>query len=325
MKHRIWMLAGLCLLWGCARGAAPVRVPTEPPMELSPRIEEEPMVAPTAPPVEAEVALSAAQTDAETEESFAGTCQSVGDRLPFSSDMDGDGEKETLSLAVSVGEDDYPRWQVVLTDGAETYTFLTGVGEDMPFDLYAGDLNQDGQWEVYFCGDLASSDYVIYALGPKLTPFTFEPDERAERWGGSQTNAELNGFIDGFEDDHLVVIGVVDMLGTNWGVRNYCIGDDGIIGPISTVWTYSEEREPLAVTRDLPANAARARKEPGEAFTVPAGEKLTLLCSDGCRYAWFVTDSGKQGVLTLTYDENGQWFIDGRPEEDYFETLPYAG
>ncbi len=40
---------------------------------------------------------------------------------------------------------------------------------------------------------------------------------------------------------------------------------------------------------------------------------------------WFETDEGKSGVLLLTPDRDDMWLIDGVPEADYFESLPYSG
>ena len=77
--------------------------------------------------------------------------------------------------------------------------------------------------------------------------------------------------------------------------------------------------------RELTAYRAAVRKEPGEAFTLMPGEKIVPLASDGCKRMWFETADGKGGVLLLTRDEETMWRIDGVPEAEYFEFLPYSG
>ena len=116
------------------------------------------------------------------------------------------------------------------------------------------------------------------------------------------------------------------MLGTHWGVRTMAIGEDGIIGPVSTVWTFDEDMDrALTVKRALTAYSARARKDPGEVFTLEPGTRIVPLCSDGQERMWFETDKGKGGVLLLVPDEEDMWLIDGTPEADCFEELPYSG
>ena len=115
------------------------------------------------------------------------------------------------------------------------------------------------------------------------------------------------------------------MLGTHFGVRNFAIGDDGIIGPVSSVWAFDEEDRPLTVIRELSAYRAAVRKEPGEAFSLLPGDRILPLASDGCGRMWFETEGDQGGVLLLTPSEESMWLIDGVPEAAYFELLPYAG
>ena len=81
----------------------------------------------------------------------------------------------------------------------------------------------------------------------------------------------------------------------------------------------------LTVKRALTAYSARARKDPGEAFVLEPGTRIVPLCSDGQERMWFETEKGKGGVLLLVPDEENMWLIDGEPEADFFEYLPYSG
>ena len=315
------LLAGI-LLMGCAQAKKPAAEPSRAPEATAAPAAEETYApvavetaAPTHMPEEAEAA----------EPQWVGTCHSLLDELPYAVDLDLDGRMELIDLRAIPGADEYPHWAIVLTKDGEERLFQTEIPYDMPHDLWLGDLNEDGAYELFFHGDMASDDYLIYALHPDLTPILFEPDDRYAAWIEEQDNTIFGGYIDGFEDDHIVIEGVVDMLGTHFGVRNFAIGDDGVIGPVSSVWEFNEEDRPLTVVRELTAYRAAVRKEPGEAFTLMPGEKIVPLASDGCERMWFETADGKGGVLLLTRDEETMWRIDGVPEAAYFELLPYAG
>ncbi len=264
----------------------------------------------------------------QEDERILGHCISILDALPYAVDLDGDGTEETVACMTYVPEDEYPRWAIVVHTGEEEKRFETDIPYDTACDLWVGDLDEDGQYELFFHGDMASNDYVIYGFRSDLSQLLFEPDERAVRWGGDAVTNVYDGYIQGFEDGHIVIEGVVDMLGTHWGVRNFAIGDDGVIGPVSTVWTFDEDIEadrPLVVQKELTGYTARVRKDPGEAFLLTPGEKVYPLASDGCERLWFRTESGKEGVLLLTPDEDNMWRIDGVPEAEFFEFLPYSG
>jgi len=323
-KHIRLVFGGLLLLsglLGCAQAQATQRAaePTRP-VTVAPQETQAPAATEALPS-----AAPAQEKQESAEPLWAGTCHSLSEALPYAVDIDLDGTPETLDLRAIPGEDGCPRWAIVLTKGEEERLFQTEIPFDMPCDLWLGDLNEDGAYELFFHGDMASNDYLIYALRPDLTPFLFEPDDRYARWEEEQRDTVFAGYIDGFEDGHIVIEGVVDMLGTHFGVRNFAIGDDGIIGPVSTVWQFNEEDRPLTVTRELKVYRAGVRKEPGEAFLLQPGDRILPLASDGCECMWFETENGKGGVLMLVPDEENMWLIDGVPEAECFEELPYSG
>ena len=265
------------------------------------------------------------EDDGAAEERIVGHCISILDALPYRADLDGDGQAEIVDLTTLPGTDGQPRWTVSVQKGEEVKLSQTDILDDMPYDLWAGDLDEDGQYELFFHGDMASDDYVIYAWRWDLAPLRFQRDDRYG-WGDEDDPTVFAAAIEGFEDGHIIVVGVVDMLGTHWGVRTLALGEDGIIGPVSTVWTFDEDMDrALTVKRALTAYSARARKDPGEAFVLEPGTRIVPLCSDGQERMWFETDKGKGGVLLLVPDEEDMWLIDGTPEADCFEELPYSG
>ena len=335
--HKNLLAAGGLILLTALLGCGGQKVPVEASFEKAPLVMSEGTSAPVLPEQTSTQApaATAAPAPEETEApapEWEGTCRSIVDELPYAVDLDMDGTAEVVDLRAVPGEDGYPRWAIVLTKGGAETLFQTDIPNDTDYGLWVGDLDEDGQNELFFHGDMASYDYLIYAFRCDLTPIPFAPDERAERWGGSESAYVYDGFIAGFEDDHLVVDGIVDMLGTHVGVRNFSIDEEGVIGPVSTVWAfiYEDYDDPeldraLTVKRELTAYRAGVRKDPGEPFTLSPGEKIYPLASDGFSRMWFETESGRQGVLLLTPDQESMWLIDGVPEADCFETLPYAG
>lgn len=329
MKKAVSIFCLLLLLTGCKSAptaeqttAAPrptVHVTLAPATTAAPT--DLPLLEPTPAPVPVESA-------AEDEKRILGRCVSILEELPYGADLDGDGQTEIVDLTTLPGEeDDCPRWTVSVQKGEEVKLIQTDIPADMPCDLWVGDLDEDGGYEIFFHGDMASDDYLIYAWRHDLSLLFFEPDDRFLRWDEQEGESSVfAGAIAGFEDGHIIVEGVVDMLGTHWGVRTLALGDDGVIGPVSTVWTFDEDMDrALTVKRALTAYKAKARKDPGEAFTLEPGTRIVPLCSDGRERMWFETDKGRQGVLLLTPDEEHMWLIDGTPEADCFEELPYAG
>ena len=327
----------LLLLGGCQGAAANEAAPvlsdqTAREMQIRPEADAAGTLAPVPSPG-SEASWPLTSTEQEEEDLPLGYCISIRDNLPCSIDLDGDGEPEIVDMITQPGAlDGCPRWTVSVKKGAQERTFQTDILEDMPFDLWVGDLDEDGSAEIFFHGDEASDDYIVYAWRSDLTPILFEPDDRLVRTdpdeGGSDGKSPVfSGYIEGFEDGHIVIEGVVDMLGTHWGVRTFAIGDDGIIGPVSSVWSFEEDDRYLTVAQELTAYGAKVARDPGEAFTLTAGEKVYPLASDGCARMWFKTGGGKTGVLLLTPDEDGMvmWRIDGAPEAEFFEFLPYSG
>ncbi len=319
-KYIAFLLGGLLLLsalTGCraAQAAAPAPTSVPAPTAVTQVITETPVPA-----------AEALQTLLEEEavERLQGECVSVVEELPYAVDLDNDGTMETVDLAAYTKADDCPRWAVVLLQNGQEKRSETWIPCDGWYDLWVGDLDNDGGYEIFFHGDTASDDYMIYGFRNHLTPIPFAPDERLYRYGKMEGDQVLNARVEGFEEGHLVVTGPVDMLGTHDGLRHYAVNEAGVMAPLSSVWTFEEERT-VTVTKALTAYEAGPRKEPGAAFPLEAGEKLTPLCSDGFSRLWFRTKAGKNGVLLMTPDEENMWLIDGTPEAEFFEVLYYAG
>ena len=282
MKRSILYMGSLCLLLalgGCrgddraAEPAAPasaaptptvaVRLETETPAVTPEVLEALTKGEPDMTPVEVPPETAHEGPDAEDERILA-YCVSIKDALPCTVDLDGDGTMETVDMTTRPEESDgCPRWAVSVTRGDQVKLAETDILDDMPWDLWVGDLDEDGSYEIFFHGDEASDDYIIYAWRHDLTPISFEPDDRLVRGNCEQDLTTFAGYVEGFEDGHMVIQGFVDMLGTHWGVRTFAIGDDGVIGPMSTVWAF-EGQGTQGSRRGLPSACGGKGVPPGQ-------------------------------------------------------------
>ncbi len=179
MKRFMLCLAGLLLL-GCSTirsGAAPAA-----PSADAPAPTPKPTVTVTLVPE----TLAPAAILQESER-ILGHCVSIVDQLPYVVDLNDDGTLETVDLASYVPEDECPRWEIVMTGDGREKRFETEIPCDMPYDLWVGDLDEDGAYELFFHGDMASDDYLIYGFRSDLSSLLFEPSQRTARSSGSNS------------------------------------------------------------------------------------------------------------------------------------------
>lgn len=257
------------------------------------------------------------------EEEHNGTLpREISGSLPFSYDIDGDGEKETLTMdSYSPGEGITRRR--LLVDGKPA------VGEaespsDAPGELWIADVNWDGTAELFYSFDAGSDDYLTIGWhGDTLEPMAFTGDSRYGADPGEWHSALEGRLL--FSAYAPVVDGWIYQLGTYAAVRPYELREDGVMAPRAYYdWSYRANRQWLTVRRYLPVTM----DDVGQAV-LTEGETIRLLGSEGGTIR-FITSGGQRGVLRaeVRREEDGSfagWFIDGLPEDDYFEFLPYAG
>ena len=224
-------------------------------------------------------------------------------------DMDGDGEQE--AVLVSVDEDAYTT-TVTVEDGDAVRTETLEAA--MTFlRAYDGDANaDDGLRELYLTGNCGSDDYETHV-------FCIKDGELKHAW--------LYGEIVSADGAMVTLRTSVDVLGTFGAMCEYVLSDDWSFvmePPVYTVihfedeWTYRG----ITVKRDgLPATDAS-----GAAVALPAGTRLLLAETDARSYAALEDEGGaRYRVAIEKHNDEWEWYIDGIPESEWFEMLPYAG
>jgi len=254
------------------------------------------------------------------EQDFLSLPAEIYRQLPFAWDIDGDGERETLDL-LHARENGTDRWQLTV-DGDPAPGGVWALGDLVT--LWLCDLDFDGVTEILFSGNMGSDDFVTCGWhGDTLDPITFTGEDRYWRDPGETAETvEGRAVISG---GTLVMERWNYQLGTYYATRPFALREDGTLAPNDEFeWEYRRNTQWLTVKSNLSVTL----DEVGRAVLVP-GEELRLVGALGST-ARIVTRAGEYGTLDLEYrieDDNGYagWYINGVPEDEYFEFLPYVG
>ena len=246
-------------------------------------------------------------------------------------DLDGDGVPEDVSWAMTPGEyDDMLALTVDPGDYARTYwTDIIYNGQ-----VYIKDLDDDGIPEILMTGDVASDDYYTWCLrymDGRLTEVLFPDSNRGENTNGYFPQGY--GLITRLTDYYIELSGSQDVLGTWMASRRISLERSGHFEFCDNyVWErawdpYSDEdnlweyaaltvRSPVAYTGDH--GCADGILEPGDQLLVYATDKQSE--------ALFYTPDDITGILSISpdYERGWGWLVNGVPEEDCFEYIPYA-
>ena len=234
-------------------------------------------------------------------------------------DLDTDGAMETVQLLRIW--DQYDQQSFILRIQKGTEVFDTGMDEgELSYPpsfnarIWLADLDADACPEIYFCGDMASDDYVLNVWScksgtPEQIPF--------------EDQLFLEASILSISEGSLQLESTQDVLGSYEAVRAYVL-HDGVLVPLGDAWqivpantSYSR----LSLVRDLPVTL-----DDGTESTFGPGTILQVTGTDGKSFVDVITEDGVTGRIAITQPAGDwQWYINGEPELEYFELVPYAG
>ena len=234
-------------------------------------------------------------------------------------ELDTDGAMETVQQLRIWDQYDQQSFILRIQKGAEV--FDTGMDEgELSYPpsfnarIWLADLDADACPEIYFCGDMSSDDYVLNAWScksgtPELIPF--------------EDQLFLEASILSISEGSLQLESTQDVLGSYEAVRAYVL-HDGVLVPLGDAWqivpantSYSR----LSLVRDLPVTL-----DDGTESTFGPGTILQVTGTDGKSFVDVITEDGVTGRIAITQPAGDwQWYINGEPELEYFELVPYAG
>lgn len=175
---------------------------------------------------------------------------------------------------------------------------------------------EDGRSFVILDADYASDDFVTFVY--ELTDGTLQERDRLE--GVSLQDGTVN-------TETLTLRMHLDVLGTYSSLMNYTIGEDGRLVQGEEFFRIQPDdtgQKMLTTVRELPVVI-----EDKEAV-LPKGTRLYITGTDNEGTAVFHNeDTQTDGEIRYTRGDKGEdtWtiYIDGIPDYEYFETIPYAG
>ncbi len=174
-----------------------------------------------------------------------------------------------------------------------------------------------GRSYVLLDTDYASDDYVTFVY--EVTDGTVKETDRAE--GVSLQDGNIN-------TEKLRLSMHLDVLGSYKGFMDYALNDAGKLEQQQEIFEIPAETSPwglLTVTKELPVTM-----DEGGQKTLSSGTSIRVIGSDNQGTIRFrVEGTEQEGSISYTRgngtDDEWTLSIDGVPETEYFESIPYAG
>ena len=249
-------------------------------------------------------------------------------------DLDGDGAKESVTWK-SVPLDEYDDEVVVevIPASGEAITWHSGT-------LYSAwacvdDLDGDGVMELLVTGDLMSDDYATFCLHLADGALTLLPV--ANTFRGADPEAEPYcdagyGMITAIGPNKLELTGSQDVLGTYFGSRTFTLKDGRLELNDDGLWHFetgdadSWEYRALTPKAEIAATFVDGDQQISAGMPESFNVRIQITASDRTSVAWFVTEDGREGFLSIAPDEENGWgtLVNGVSEEELFEFVPYA-
>ena len=238
-------------------------------------------------------------------------------------DLDADGTDETIYWRFAL-LDEYDTEVVLNVDGSEYHT-----GQLLSAGVYFSRVDSDDRYEIFISGDEMSDDFITFCLhyeNGNYEHIWFEDAFRGDNNGGFLP--EGYGYVTQLGPNCVVLRGTQDVLGTHSASRSYTLTDGRFEFSDSGLWYFDpdvtdpEVWEYAALTLKHDLHVHFYDKE----GTLHPGDKLLVVSSDKQSIVWFQTSDDRGGYFEISpRDDDGYgFFVDGIPEEDMFEYLPYA-
>lgn len=179
---------------------------------------------------------------------------------------------------------------------------------------------EDGRVFVLLVADHASDDYelFLYEVTDGKLKMTDQQDNLFLGDGSVSAGGRKNGM--------LMLQKNVNVFGSYQCSMTYSIGDDGKLVPDEEFFQVDIDNYPysvLTVTRELPVSVN------GGQTTLQTGTQIRITGTNDAGIALFETTDGKvSGEIHYTEPEGDSEFyhkINGITEDQYFESIPYAG
>ncbi len=179
---------------------------------------------------------------------------------------------------------------------------------------------EDGRVFVLLVADHASDDYelFLYEVTDGKLKMTDQQDNLFLGDGSVSAGGRKNGM--------LMLKKNVNVFGSYQCSMTYSIGDDGKLVPDEEFFQVDTDNYPysvLTVTRELPVSVN------GGQTTLSVGTQIRITGTNDAGIALFETTDGKvSGEIHYTEPEGDSEFyhkINGITEDQYFESIPYAG
>ena len=244
-------------------------------------------------------------------------------------DLDGDGAAECIQLRLQGVEDAQTLTAFVTAADDTVYSYDTDIQWFQ--GAWVTDLDGDGRMEILISGDLISADYFTWCLhyDPEagLTALQFADANR-----GDNTEDYFDagyGEITAIDGNRLTMVGSQDVLGTWMAARTFTLKDgrfeleDGGLWQMqpwadeNDMWEYGS----LTLKKELPVTLS----DGGEGALQP-GDQLVITQTDKLSIVYFRTRDGREGSFPIEPNLEEGWgsLVNGAPESDTFEYLPYA-
>ena len=179
---------------------------------------------------------------------------------------------------------------------------------------------EDGRVFVLLVADHASDDYELFLY--EVTDGKLELKDQQDNLFLGDGSVSAGGRKNGM----LILKKNVNVFGSYQCSMTYSIGDDGKLVPDEEFFQVDTDNYPysvLTVTRELPVSVN------GGQTTLSVGTQIRITGTNDAGIALFETTDGKvSGEIHYTEPEGDSEFyhkINGITEDQYFESIPYAG